>query len=93
MRSLVADDPAAADDQDEIWEREWVSHHYRIASQQLRSTTDEKSLRVFEALLDGDDVGTIATRFNMNRDAIYKTKERLRKKLKILIEQQIDEEG
>ncbi|MBI5865627.1 MAG: sigma-70 family RNA polymerase sigma factor, partial [Planctomycetes bacterium] len=44
---------AAAPDEierDQVWEHEWVDHHYRLAMATIRATFDPRSVEVFEAL-------------------------------------------
>src|SRR5690606_13769623 len=47
--SLLATDDAA--EQDEIWQREWMDHHYRLAMKTIRATFEPRSVEVFDRLL------------------------------------------
>ena len=77
---------------DELWEQEWVRHHYRLAMQQVRVTFDTKSVEMFDRLLAGDSVGQVAQDFETTTQAVHKVKQRIRDRLKELIATQIIEE-
>lgn len=77
---------------DREWEEEWRAHHYRLALETVRETVEPRSVEVFEGLLGGESPEAVAERFDMDRGAVYKVKQRVRDRLKELIQQQIREE-
>ena len=77
---------------DEVWEQEWMLHHYRLAMNTVRQTSENKSVLVFERLLAGDNLDEVAQTFSMTRAAVHKVKQRMRDRLKECIERQIQEE-
>ncbi len=87
--TVEADD---AGDADEVWEREWVRHHYRLAMQTVRNAFDPKSVQMFDRLLAGDDVSRLASDFQTTTQAVHKVKQRIRDRLKELITDQIRQE-
>ena len=87
--TVEADDAGQAD---EVWEREWVRHHYRQAMQVVRNAFDPKSVQMFDRLLAGDGVSRLAADFQTTAQAVHKIKQRIRDRLKELIAEQIREE-
>jgi RNA polymerase sigma factor (sigma-70 family) len=87
--TVEADDAGQADD---VWEREWVRHHYRLAMQTVRAVFDPKSVQIFDRLLAGDRVDRLAIDFQTTREAVHKVKQRIRDRLKDLITDQIRQE-
>ena len=87
--TVEADD---AGDADEVWEREWVRHHYRLAMQTVRAAFDPNSVQMFDRLLAGDSVSRLASDFQTTTQAVHKVKQRIRDRLKELIADQIKEE-
>jgi RNA polymerase sigma-70 factor (ECF subfamily) len=77
---------------DQQWEDEWTDHHYRQAIASLRATFDGKSVAVFECLLAGGAPEGVAASFNMNVMAVHKVKQRVKDRLRELVEAQIAEE-
>ena len=57
-------------DLDREWEIEWMDHHYRLALQTVRESSDPKSIEVFEHMLSGESPDQVARRFGMTRDAV-----------------------
>lgn len=90
----VAEDLSAepAVELDELWEQEWMLHHYRQAMRSVREHADPKSVRVFEHLLTGQGVDEVAETFGMTRDAVHKVKQRIRDRLRDEISRQVFEE-
>jgi len=84
--------PAEADDADRRWHDEWIQHHLRRALGALRATTDERSLAVFEAILQGGEHEQIAEAFGMAPAAVRKVKQRLRDRLREIVARQVDDE-
>ena len=89
LATVEADDTGRAD---EVWEREWVRHHYRLAMQTVRATFDPKSVQMFDRLLAGDGVKRLASEFQTTTQAVHKVKQRIRDRLKELIADQIRQE-
>ncbi len=87
--TFEADDAGQAD---EVWEREWVRHHYRLAMQNVRTAFDPNSVQIFDRLLAGDAVNHVASDFQTTPQAVHKVKQRIRDRLKELIAKQIREE-
>lgn len=77
---------------DEIWEQEWVRHHYRLAMETVRTTFDSQSVDIFDRLLSGDNVAKVADDYETTTQAVHKVKQRIRDRLKRLIAAQIKEE-
>lgn len=84
----AADDPGA----ELAWEREWRDHHLRMAMSTVRKSFDPQSVTMFDRLLAGDSVASVAAEFRTTEQAVHKVKQRVRDRLKLLIEQQIREE-
>lgn len=74
---------------DRAWEIEWMHHHYRLAMESVRETSDPKSIEVFERLLAGRTTDDVAADFGMSRDAVHKVKQRVRDRLKRRVAEQI----
>ena len=89
MAAVEANDGGQAD---ELWEREWVRHHYRLAMQGIRATFDLRSVQMFDRLLAGDRVSQLASDFETTTQAVHKVKQRIRDRLKELIADQIKQE-
>lgn len=87
--TVEADDAGQAD---EVWEREWVRHHYRLAMQTVRAAFDLKSVQIFNRLLAGDSVSQLASDYQTTIQAVHKVKQRIRDRLKELIADQIRQE-
>ena len=89
---LVTIEAGDAGQADEVWEREWVRHHYRLAMQSVRAAFDPKSVEMFDRLLAGDGVSQLASDFQTTIQAVHKVKQRIRDRLKELIVDQIKQE-
>jgi hypothetical protein len=87
--SVKADDAGQVD---EMWEREWVRHHYRLAMQHIRAAFEPKSVQIFDRLLAGDRVDQLASDLQTTVQAVHKVKQRIRGRLKELIAEQIKQE-
>ncbi len=91
---FVEDVPDAASPAgDDVWEQEWVDHHYRLAMTTIRATFDPRSVQAFERLLAGDPIEMVARQFDMTPAGLHKVKQRVRDRLKELIEAQLREEN
>lgn len=77
---------------DERWEREWIDHHYRLALDKVRATFDSRSVEVFDRLLAGAAVEETAKLFDLSTQAVHKIKQRIRDRLRLLIESQVMQE-
>lgn len=80
------------DASDPAWEQEWRDHHLRRALNDVRSTSDARSVEVFERLLAGATVDLAATEFGMTTDAVHKVKQRIRDRVQTRIAEQIRDE-
>lgn len=81
-------DPAEA----QAWEEEWISHHYRLALETLRSMASERDIRILERSVAGASVPDLAREFGMEEAAVSKVRYRIREKMEALIAAQIAEE-
>lgn len=77
---------------DVLWEQEWVDHHYRLALQTVRETFDRKSVEIFERLVEGKSVSSIAAQYATTEQAVHKVKQRIRARMGELITAQVREE-
>jgi RNA polymerase sigma-70 factor (ECF subfamily) len=77
---------------DEIWEREWMHDHYRQALRRARVSLEQQSYEIFLALASGGAVAEVATSFGVSADVVYKTKQRVRERLRELIDEQLRHE-
>ncbi len=84
---------AATGDVEQAFEDEWTQHHFRLAMTAVRATHSRESLAIFECLIAGESVERTAQRFATSEQAVHKVKQRLRDRLKELIQQQIADEG
>ncbi len=71
------------------WEQEWQHHHLRLALRRLRQTCEPRSLAIFERLLAGETVADVARALGMTEPAVHKVKQRIRDRLRSLVEAQI----
>ena len=78
---------------DATWEEEWIDHHLRLAMRIVRKSCDSQSLSIFERLLAGGNVEDVAREFGVSAAAVHKVKQRIRDRLKTLIETQIRDEN
>lgn len=89
LLAMTQDGDSASDD---IWESEWVDHHYRMAMVSVRQTFDARSVAMFELLLAGNPVASVARKFDVTPQAVHKVKQRIRDRMTALIKRQIGEE-
>lgn len=80
------------EDLDELWEREWMHHHFRRALRRARKRFDPRSLSIFEALCRGSDVEDLTREFGVTRDVVYKVRQRMKHELEGLIAEQLRDE-
>jgi len=90
METQLADADSAAPD--ELWEREWVRHHFRLAMADVRKSFEPRSVKAFERLLDGAPVAAVAVEFGLSQDAVYKLRQRIRQRLEELTAAQVTAE-
>lgn len=84
--------PVDAEASCELFEREWMNHHYRMALGAVRQNVDASSIAVLEATLAGTPVPEIARSLGMGEQAVYKVQQRMRGYLKEQIARQVREE-
>ena len=89
MAAVPANDESGAEAQ---WEREWVSHHYRLAMKVVRRTFDPRSVEIFDRILAGDAIKAIAASYGMTSQAVHQVKQRIRNRLRELVAVQTREE-
>jgi ABC-type phosphate transport system ATPase subunit len=77
---------------DDIFEREWRAHHMRRAMRRIRQTFAPKSMSVFDRLLAGQSIASVASSADLSEQAVHKIKQRLRRCLRETIAEQIREE-
>jgi len=89
---LAITDADAGKQTDDVWEQEWVRHHYRLAMRTVRETFEPRSIEIFDRLLAGDTVDVVADAFGTTGQAVHKIKQRVRNRMNELIAAQIREE-
>ncbi len=77
---------------EEAFEAEWKRHHLRHALRELRASFDPQSIRVFELFLAGCGTEEVARRAGVTVAAAYKAKQRVRNRLRTLVEARIARE-
>ena len=82
----------ASGEADNRWEEEWAAHHYRLAMDQVKRDFEPSSVDAFEKLLAGGNVAAVATALALSEQAVHKAKQRIRNRLRELIEAQVKEE-
>lgn len=80
------------DPAERAFEEEWINHHFRIAMAEIRRTFAPESVAIFERLMRGEPVESIATDCKTTVQAVHKVKQRIRDKMKALVERQIADE-
>ena len=74
------------------FEEEWIDHHYRTALVQLRSSHSAESIAILERLVKGEAVDAVAAAFATTPAAVHKIKQRMRDRMREIIEVQIAKE-
>lgn len=82
-------DAMTASKDDPAWDRAWADHHYARAIANLRRSCTAESLAVFDRFLAGEDTMKIARAFGKTPDAIRRTRDRIRERLRQLIAEQL----
>lgn len=77
---------------DEEWELDWIRHHMRLAMKEVRSSFDPTSLAILERTLAGESAPDLAREFGKSTDAVHKSMQRIRDRLRELVTRQIREE-
>lgn len=83
---------SGAAESDELWEREWMQHHYRRALETVRGDVDARSIEAFERLIRGETIDEVAAAMRMSSDAVEKVRQRIRTRMQTMVAQQIREE-
>lgn len=86
------DVPEPAGEEDELWNREWMLHHYRQALEVVAESVRPRSLAVFRGILDGRAPDELAREHGVGVDAVYKIKQRVRERLAEQVARQLEEE-
>jgi RNA polymerase sigma factor (sigma-70 family) len=90
--ALEASDPRSDPGLERLWHEAWVEHHFRLALDAVRHSVSPLSLRVFEALLEGQDPGAVAARERTPVANVYKIKQRMRDRLREAVAEQLARE-
>jgi RNA polymerase sigma-70 factor (ECF subfamily) len=77
---------------DELWDQEWADHHYRLAMESVRRTFEPRSVAMFDRLLGGASVESVAAEHAVTPEAVHKVKQRIRDRMQELIADQVREE-
>lgn len=77
---------------DEVWNREWVDHHFRLAMQTIEQTFDSHNVAIFHRLLAGESAEIIARSLGTTAGTINQAKHRIRSRMKELVALQVLEE-
>lgn len=89
LASLATDEADALDTE---WERQWTRLHCRAALRTLRREGNPQHVDVFERLLAGDSIESVAETFGISQEAVRKIKQRAKQRLEALIARQIRQE-
>ncbi|MCE2884733.1 MAG: sigma-70 family RNA polymerase sigma factor [Planctomycetaceae bacterium] len=76
----------------ELFESEWMDQHFRTAFAEIRRTFSTEGVAMFERLMRGDGVDTVAAAFATTEQAVHKVKQRIRNRMQELVASQIAEE-
>ena len=77
-----------------IWEEEWRSYHVRLAMKTINNEFTEATRAAFRACaVEGKKAQEVAEALGMNLNQVYKAKSNVTKRLRVLIDRQIEEEG
>ena len=77
---------------DDVWEDEWMKHHYRTAMIAIRQRVEPQTAAIFERFVAGDSAEQIAQAFDISNQAVQKIKQRMRDRMKEQIALQIRDE-
>jgi RNA polymerase sigma-70 factor (ECF subfamily) len=84
---------SGVDPSEKAFEEEWINHHFRIAMAEIRRTFAPESVAMFERLMRGEPVESIAMDCKTTPQAVHKVKQRIRDRMKALVARQIADEG
>lgn len=76
----------------ELWQQEWVAHHYRMALERLRGEFDAHNLEIFNRNVAGESVADLAAAFGVTEQAVYAARRRIRARLEELVAEQVRDE-
>jgi len=81
-------------DVDEAWETEWRQYHLRLAMRTIEVEFDKVACQAFKRYaVSGRDAQETAMALGVSVDRVYEAKSRIVKRLRQLIEQQVEDEG
>lgn len=92
LAAVAAPDAGDPPEERVAFENEWINHHYRTALHEIRTTHAAESVAIFEWLIQGQSVESTAAAFATTSAAVHKVKQRMRDRMRELIEKQIAEE-
>ena len=92
VEGLSTEHGAAEGAAERAFEDEWIDHHFRIAMAEIRRTFAPESVAIFERLMRGEPVEAIAVDCGTTAQAVHKVKQRIRDRMRTLVEAQIAEE-
>ena len=87
------DSTMAPDEAMHEFEDEWIKHHYRLALADIRKSHSRESVAIFESLMGGQSVEGAAAQFSTTTAAVHKIKQRIRDRMKELVQRQIAQEN
>lgn len=90
--AVLAGVPSPESESDDVWEQEWVRHHFRLAMEIVRETFEPRSVLIFDRLLAGAEPEAVAAEHQTTTAAVHKIKQRIRDRLKELIDTQVADE-
>jgi len=91
--ALDALSPGETSEADEQWEEQWVRHHCRRALAKLRESAEPRSIEIFNRLLAGETHEGVAKGLGITCEAVRKSKQRIKDRLREIIAAQILEEN
>ena len=86
------DVPDPSEECDEIWQREWMLHHYRRALCIVGKVVSPRSVAVFRGILDGVPFEELAGEHSIGLDAVLKIQQRMRTRLTEQVARQLEDE-
>lgn len=76
------------------WEAEWRQHHLKRAMRVIEAEFSKRDLAAFDAYaIQGEEVDQVAATLGMSAGQIYHAKSRIVKRLREVVQRQVDEEG
>ncbi|UCC32255.1 MAG: sigma-70 family RNA polymerase sigma factor [Phycisphaerales bacterium] len=78
----------------ESWEAEWRQYHLRTAMRVIEAEFGKTDRQAFQSYaVAGGDAREVASALDMSVDQVYQAKSRITKRLKQIIDEQVQEEG